>query len=806
MTWKPKASLGAERISFYLPIFGKFNLSVDSLEVFAKEGIITPEFNFYASRLDAKTTERVRAALQKRFEVSPTAVYRMTKMPMGEDFLQQLGKAMYTHPGSNGLYAIRSALILAAADETEGLTMINFLRHFPTSEMQLNSNLILSLIKEFGTFLSYNDTTVEAIAQQAQSEITSQQQFNFAQMPDLKEPGDYAVDQKTISFEINQVRQTNLGFSANYGLKTDVYLPENLSKPAPLIVLSHGFTSDRSHFNYLAKHLASHGYIVLVPEHIGSNSQFKEDFLQGKLSIAVSPIEFFNRPLDIRYLLNELENHEEFQGLINWSQVGVLGHSFGGNTALVVSGAPLNSERIKQACREKIPTLNVSELLQCRASYLPPGSYDLRDPRINAVIAVNPVTSYILGPESMSQIAIPTMLLGGSDDIVTPFIEEQAHPFLWLTTDNKYLGVMVGGTHNSSSSPEGVAAMPDFLKGVRPDLAREYLKAMTLAFFEVHLRDKTDYQAYLSSAYVQHLSHEDIPLHMVTSLTAEQLELAYGKTPPSPPIPESLVALSPSRPKNVLTEIENTQTLKMAMRSDAAPFGYIDGQKDLWTGYCDDFADSLGQYLAQELNLTSAIKIVKLPSNLENRFELVEDELVHFECGPNTIRANTENTIFSDLFFASGSRFLVRDRNQIDLNNNLEGLQTGVLQETTTVEFIQETYPESELVYFGGEEGRTKGVTAVTNGNIDAFVSDTILLSGEIDQQNLLRENYQLIPDNPLTCDFYGLILPQNDPQWRNAVNSFLRTKQQRNVFEKWFGDYLPQALSDTDYCLNRRK
>ena len=75
-----------------------------------------------------------------------------------------------------------------------------------------------------------------------------------------------------------------------------------------------------------------------------------------------------------------------------------------------------------------------------------------------------------------------------------------------------------------------------------------------------------------------------------------------------------------------------------------------------------------------------------------------------------------------------------------------------------------------------------------------------------MNQQDLALENYQLIPDNPLTCDFYGLILPQDDSQWGDIVNGFLRTEQQRNVLRKWLVDYLPQALSDADYCLNRKK
>ena len=802
---KPKSSLGAERISFSIPVFGEFYLSVDSLAVFAKEGKITREFNFYAKRLDQRTLTQFRQALQKQFEVSPYTMFRLTRMPMGERFLEQIGEVISPHPSLNGFYAIRSALVSAATD-SEGLTAINFLRHFPTQEIRLNTKLIFSLIKEASNFLSYRDTTIEAISQIANSEVTSQQQVDFEQLPDLRQGGSYSVAKKTMTLKIEVARQTEIGLAADYSLKADIYRPENLGQPAPLIVFSHGFTSNRLHFDYLAEHLASHGYVVVVPEHIGSNSKFTEAFLRGQLSVDVSPSEFYSRPLDITYLLNKIENDPENKGLIDWEQVGVLGHSFGGNTALVVSGAPLNRERVSQICQENRPTLNASTLLQCRASYLPPGNYNLQDPRIKAVVAVSPVTSSILGPESMSQIPIPTMILGGDQDYVAPFIFEQAHPFLWLTTENKYLGVMVGGAHNSTSSEEGAANLPNVLKGVRPDLARVYLKAMTLAFFQVHLRDRSDYQPYLSSAYAQTISNEELPFYLVKSLTPEQLELAYGETPPNPPIPEPVVAVSPRSRENILAQIQNTKTLTIAMRADAAPFGYIDNQDGLWKGYCKDLADSLGEYLAEELNISSGLEVIKLPSSLENRLQLVQQGTVHLECGPNTIRTDKNKVGFSDFFFVSGTRFLVANGNaaKVKTESSLEGVQIGVLPNTTTAEFVQKTYPQAEVVYFQGEKGRMEGVAAIANGSIDTFVSDEVLLSGEIERQNLARENYQLIPEQPLTCDFYGLILPKGEDQWLDLVNVFLRSPQYRKLQNEWLGDYIPQALSDADYCLNR--
>lgn len=212
--------------------------------------------------------------------------------------------------------------------------------------------------------------------------------------------------------------------------------------------------------------------------------------------------------------------------------------------------------------------------------------------------------------------------------------------------------------------------------------------------------------------------------------------------------------------------------------------------------------------MGQKLNLSSEIEVIKLPSNLENRFELVEQNTVHFECGPNTIGKDKQEVRFSNPFFVSGTRFLVTNGNaaKINLESSLKEIQVGVLQNTTTAEFLQANYPQTEVVYFQGKRGRTEGIKAVFEGNIDTFVSEGVLLSGEIDRQNLAKGNYQLIPEKPLTCDFYGLILPRGDRQWSSLVNAFIRSEQERDLQNKWLKDYLPQALSDGDYCLNRRK
>lgn len=265
-------------------------------------------------------------------------------------------------------------------------------------------------------------------------------------------------------------------------------------------------------------------------------------------------------------------------------------------------------------------------------------------------------------------------------------------------------------------------------------------------------------------------------------------------------------AIAP-RQQEILNQIRDTRVLKVAMRRDVAPFGYID-QQNQWSGYCRDLSVALGEYLSKELNIPLGVQVSPLPSTLENRFSLVQNDTAYLECGPNTIRDDIQGISFSIPFGVTGTRFLSQQQNAATFEENpsLESLRIGVLKNTTTEQFVQSNYPNANIVYFEGIEGRINAVKAVTSGTIDTFAGDTLLSVAELSRQNLPLENYALQPRLPLTCDFYGLILPTNDTEWQLVVNRFMMEESARKAREKWFLESLTSESSDFDlqYCFNR--
>jgi predicted dienelactone hydrolase len=516
-----RPSLTAERIYASYSVVER-SISVAALERYAREGILDDELAVYAQYINPQQLEQLRRVLLTRIELTPVAVAQFLYTPQGIILLERLGQIIQTEARQPGFYAIRSALILAAATP-DGLTLLNVLRQFPTRSIRINLTRSLQIAEQLDRLVSQTAQAIALVQKDAMNAAFAQP-LDVWQLPDLRERGSLSWNQQTLT--LSDPRR-------NRQFLVDMYLPLNLAKPTPVIVISHGLGSDRTSFIYLATQLASYGFAVAVPEHPGSNAEQLRSLLSGVAAEVAQPNEFINRPLDIRYLLNELErlriSDARFRN-IDVQHVGVIGQSFGGYTALALAGAELNFEQLQKDCTglSDSPLWNVSLLLQCRALELPKTGYVLRDPRVKAAIAINPITSSIFGEASIRQIAVPVMIVSGSADTIAPTLAEQIRPFSWLTTPDKYLAVIVGATHFSTigeATPgsEPIVVPPQVI-GPTPEVARLYVSTLSVPFFQLYINNSQQYRPYLSSAYAQAISENSLPLSLVRSLSNTALE------------------------------------------------------------------------------------------------------------------------------------------------------------------------------------------------------------------------------------------------------------------------------------------
>lgn len=789
-----------------------FSLSIDDLETFANTGEVTGDLRLYARFLDEELLANLRQILQMRFPIPVATVGHLSYSPLGRDALTNLGKVFQSTRGENGFHALRAAVIkAAAASGPEGWTALDVMRAFPTSSIEVNLKGLLDLRRELSIYFSYNQAAVRAIRTAAAEEASTSPPVDLARLPDLSQPGPYAFSQRTLTVTNPALRQTATGLTVNYDFSADVYLPERSSAPVPVVMISHGFGAVKEDFTFLSHHLASHGYAVVVPDHVGSDLQYRQQYLNGRLNTLLSPIEFVNRPKEISYLIDQLEqlvaNSPDWAGRLDLSRIAAIGDSLGSSTVMALAGASINYDRLVEACDRDTVILDFSLYLQCRARFLPPKNYDLSDPRIKAVIAAHNLGGPLYGPEGVARINIPIMMVSGNADVVAPVVTEQIAPFLWLTSPSRYLALLQLGTHFSSKPPgEGSGDVPSLLMGQHREVGASYYKALATAFLGAHLRGEAGFLPYLTAAYAQRLSQgQPMVVDLIQHLTADQVNAAYPGKPPVSMVPPPPVAAVPPRQEPILETIKRTGELRIAMRRDAPPFGYGDDTTG-WSGYCPNLAQALGDHLTETLQTPVAIALVAVPSTLDNRFDLVRDGQVYLECGPNTIRRDVPGIEFSNVIFATGTHFLTTPEKADTINPalSLAGVRVGVLANSTNQTLLQERYPEAAVTPFSGPTGRSLAVQSVYRGELDAFLGDDILTISEVLGQGLSAQNLTLVPELPLSCEYYGLVLPQTDPQWVKTVDRFLAAEVGQQTWKQWLGQYTPYALDTLSYCLNR--
>ncbi|MGA7933135.1 MAG: alpha/beta hydrolase [Kovacikia sp.] len=524
----------AETISFVYSPF-QTSLSVQSLDEFARTGRVKPDldFLFRLARVSEAAKAELRQALVERTAIDPLLPSRFFYSDVGEDVLNHMGRYIAIPPGLNGKSALRSALILSALDP-QGLTLLNFLHKYPTRVVWIDVRELLVLPKVINQVVGATTYFTNQVRQEMAQESASSTPVNFSQLPDLRQSGSFGVEQQ---------RWQLTDASRNRPLYVDVYRPQRWREgKTPVVIFSHGLGSRPEDFADRAKHLASYGYVVTLPQHPGSDYQQAQNLKRGLSQQVFLTSEFIDRPRDISFVIDELErrNATEFEGRLNLQSVGVSGHSFGGYTALAVAGATIDFDFLKQEC-DRLLYPNTSLLLQCRALNLPRQTYHFRDPRVAAVVVANPVNYSIFGPKGLAQIQIPVLIGSGTYDPATPAVIEQARSFPALTTRNKYLAVAEGQAHvDISQLDAGATQMLRSIVGLTlptPDLIYGYANSLTVAFFEVHLVGNPDYHPYLQSGYAHYLSqNQRFKLFLITAASDPALKRAIGewlsKNPP----------------------------------------------------------------------------------------------------------------------------------------------------------------------------------------------------------------------------------------------------------------------------------
>lgn len=502
--------LAAESVTVRLGRLSQ-TVSLNDLEVFAATGEVPQSLRLYRPLLNASLRQALEGEITLEPEVGQVILDEILHTPGGAQLLDTL-RAIAPNLAATDL---RITLEQVSKSES-GLTLLNILRAMPQDTLEINVGTLLTLASQFRLAQMESKALSRVLRQDPAAET--------AEPLPLLGTDPFSTGPSEVERWELVLRDHNRARS----IPIDIYWSED--SHGPLVVISHGFGADRRFFAYLAEHLASHGLTVVSVEHPGSNVAALLSLPTEKLPNAavhsriLPATEFLDRPRDISFVLNRLEKINLYsyslRNRLNTEQVAFIGHSLGGYTGLALAGADLDLRSLESYCQTLNP-VNVSpaDWLQCAALNLPVKYANLHDERITQLIVANPLTGLLFGEAGLSQVRVPTLVLAGTHDTVTPMASQQLRPFMQLPA-SKHLVTVVGGSHLSVGDPNNLNAdlgripfMPA-LPDVTTAPLRIFLQGVSLSFVMQQTPEAEDYAPALSPTVAHAFSTTALSLRL----------------------------------------------------------------------------------------------------------------------------------------------------------------------------------------------------------------------------------------------------------------------------------------------------
>ncbi len=236
-----------------------------------------------------------------------------------------------------------------------------------------------------------------------------------------------------------------------------LFMPKRAS-PAPIVVFSHGLGGSRSSYSHLGRYWASHGLATLHPQHAGSDRAIWGAgglAVIGSLLAAATPENAIARVRDVSFVIDRLFGQPEWAERLDARCIGVAGHSYGANTALLACGARYRNADGRIA--------------------------NFVDPRIRAAVVMSaPSLPSSQDPAfAYSGIAVPSLHLTGTQDTtpipgMSTMPEERRVPYDSMAAGPRYLGIFEGGRHSMFN---------DWTRDEVSEAIKTETRALTLAFW-----------------------------------------------------------------------------------------------------------------------------------------------------------------------------------------------------------------------------------------------------------------------------------------------------------------------------------
>ena len=241
----------------------------------------------------------------------------------------------------------------------------------------------------------------------------------------------------------------------------------------------------------------------------------------------------------------------------------------------------------------------------------------------------------------------------------------------------------------------------------------------------------------------------------------------------------------------VLDRISADGVIRAGTRANAAPFAQKTDSGE-FEGFSVDLLRQIRAAAEKAAGRTVRLELFEVtPSDRLQRVASGELDIV---CGITTPTWEREDLVdFSLPFFRDGTRIMVY-RGQAGRVVDLDNIQVGVVEGTTTVAVVKDRLPGAVLRIYADMGDAMRGLE---QGEVDGVANVGVVLLGLAERSEPKRSVVLLPRTRALETETLACVLPQNDSAWRDMVNRTLVGMfadvrdfmgRYQEIYDRWFG------------------
>ena len=347
---------------------------------------------------------------------------------IGRKILSELSKTIKVPNENNGIEIYNT--IENILDEKKEVSILEIIKSLPSEEISLDIDNLILIISSWKNDLAMQQNLIYKLNN---LERTNKEIFKNTE--------------NKLTSNLLKINKKIIAPHRAEPFEIELWKNKKTNKDRELIIFMPGLAGEINNFQWLAKELTKRGWPIVFIDHRGSNLKAFTEVLEGKEAIPGSADFFSYRIKDLDAVLKAYKNGEF--GLTNDSYI-LMGHSLGALIALLYEGKKPTDQLDKRcdlALRDFAVT-NLSKLLQCQLNELPYFEKN-NSHKASAIIGFNSFGSLLWPNENSSGIGIPTLLIGGTYDLITPLMNEQFRVFTALNNPSNRFLIIEGASHFS---------------------------------------------------------------------------------------------------------------------------------------------------------------------------------------------------------------------------------------------------------------------------------------------------------------------------------------------------------------------